>query len=72
MTVGVLHVPLVRFAVGNDKSARSKYSGPTGKPRAAKVARAVWSGGKAVKPYLSLFESWNWPERLPDLSVRRR
>jgi hypothetical protein len=26
----------------------------TGKPDAVKVARPVWSGGKAEKPYLSL------------------
>ena len=45
---------LVRSAVGNDKSARSKYSGPTGKRSAGKLARSVWSGGKAVRPYLSL------------------
>jgi hypothetical protein len=56
MTVGVLYVLLVRFAVGNDKSARSKYCGPTGKRSAGKLACSVWSGGKAVRPYLSLFE----------------
>ena len=54
MTVGVLYVLLVRFAVGNDQSARSKYCGPTGKRSAGKLACSVWSGGKAVKPYLSL------------------
>ena len=54
MTVGVLYVLLVRFAVGNDKSARSKYCGPTGKRSAGKLACSVWSGGKAVRPYLSL------------------
>ena len=48
--------PWVRFAVGNDKSARSKYCGPTGKRSAGKLACSVWSGGKAVRPYLSLFE----------------
>ena len=54
MTVGVLYVLLVRFAVGNDKSARSKYCGPTGKRSAGKLACSVWSGGKAARPYLSL------------------
>ena len=48
---------LVRPAVGDDQSARSKYYGPTGKPRAGKLACAVWSGGKAVRPYLSLLKS---------------
>ena len=47
-------VPLVRSTVGNDKSARSKYDGPTGKRSAGKLACSVWSGGKAVRPYLSL------------------
>ena len=71
MTVGVLYVLLVRFAVGNDKSARSKYCGPTGKRSAGNkrsarggLACSVWSGGKAVRPYLSLFE-----DCFPDLSV---
>ena len=50
--------PLVRFTVGNDKSARSKYTGPTGKRSAGKLACSVWSGGKAVRPYLSLFTIW--------------
>jgi len=45
---------LVRPAVGDDKSARSKYYGPTGKRSAGKLACSVWSGGKAVRPYLSL------------------
>ncbi len=45
---------LVRSAVGNDESARSKYLGPTGKRSAGKLACSVWSGGKAVRPYLSL------------------
>ena len=60
MTVGV--VLLVRFAVGNDKSARSKYVGLTGKRSAGNkrserggLACSVWSGGKAARPYLSLF-----------------
>src|SRR6266498_1270082 len=48
---------LVRSAVGNDESARSKYLGPTGKRSAGKLACSVWSGGKAVRPYLSLFEA---------------
>ena len=47
---------LVRPAVGDDKSARSKYCGPTGKRSAGKLACSVWSGGKAARPYLSLFE----------------
>ena len=47
---------LVRLAVGNDKSSQSKYDGPTGKPCAGKLARTVWSGGKTVRSYLSLFE----------------
>src|SRR6266496_3325280 len=47
---------LVRSAVGNDESARSKYLGPTGKRSAGKLACSVWSGGKAVRPYLSLFD----------------
>jgi hypothetical protein len=47
---------LVRPTVGDDKSARSKYYGPTGKRSAGKLACSVWSGGKAVRPYLSLFE----------------
>jgi len=50
--------PLVRFTVGNDKSARSKYYGPTGKRSAGKLACSVWSGGKAVRPYLSLLKSF--------------
>ena len=50
-------VPLVRSTVGNDKSARSKYDGPTGKRSAVKVACSVWSGGKAASPYLSLQNS---------------
>ena len=49
-------VRLVRFTVGNDKSARYEYDGPTGKRSAGKLACSVWSGGKAVRPYLSLFE----------------
>lgn len=36
------------------QSALSESLGPTGKPVAMKVARPVWSGGKAEKPYLSL------------------
>ena len=45
---------LVRRSVGNDESARAQYLGPTGKRGAGKLARPVWSGGKAVRPYLSL------------------
>ena len=45
---------LVRLAVGNDQSARTEWLGLTGKRRAGKLACAVWNGGKAVKPYLSL------------------
>ena len=47
---------LVRSAVGNSESARSEYLGPTGKRSAGKLACSVWSGGKAVRPYLSLFD----------------
>jgi hypothetical protein len=47
-------VRLVRPAVGNDQSARSNYSGPTGKRSAGKLACSVWSGGKTVRSYLSL------------------
>src|SRR6476659_6112289 len=54
MTVGTPEVLLVRRAVGDDQPALTQYVGPTGKPGAVKVARPVWSGGKAVKPYLSL------------------
>jgi len=54
MTVGTPEVLLVRRAVGDDQPALAKYVGPTGKSGAVKVARPVWSGGKAVKPYLSL------------------
>src|SRR6266566_5046974 len=32
-----------------------KYIGVAGKPSALKDARSVWSGGKAERPYLSLF-----------------
>ena len=60
---------LVRPAVGDDKSARSKYCGPTGKRSAGKLACSVWSGGKAARPYLSLFEGQNRLERDPDLLV---
>ena len=45
---------LVRPTVGDDKSARSKYYGPTGKRSAGKLACSVWIGGKAARPYLSL------------------
>jgi hypothetical protein len=48
---------LVRPAVGDDKPARSKYCGPTGKRSAGKLACSVWSGGKAARPYLSLLEA---------------
>ena len=58
MTVGVLYVLLVRFAVGNDQSARSKYCGPTGKRSAGKLACSVWSGGKVARPYLSLLSGF--------------
>jgi len=44
----------VRRTIGDDESALAQYVGPTGKPGAVKVARPVWSGGKAVRPYLSL------------------
>jgi hypothetical protein len=47
---------LVRPAVGDDKSARSEYCGPTGKRSARKLACSVWSGGKTVRSYLSLSE----------------
>ena len=47
---------LVRSAAGNSESARSEYLGPTGKRSAGKLACSVWSGGKAVRPYLSLFD----------------
>ena len=65
---------LVRRAVGNDKSSQSKYDGPTGKPCAGKLARTVWSGGKTVRSYLSLFDvlpcsALAAPERQP---VRRQ
>ena len=45
---------LVRLSVGNDESALPESTGPTGKRSAGKLACSVWSGGKAVKPYLSL------------------
>ena len=44
----------MRRTIGDDEAALAQYVGPTGKPGAVKVARPVWSGGKAVKPYLSL------------------
>ena len=44
----------MRRCVGNGDSALDEYLHPTGKRSAVKVARSVWSGGKAVKPYLSL------------------
>jgi hypothetical protein len=37
-----------------DTEETGEYIGRTGKPGAVKVARPVWSGGKAVRPYLSL------------------
>ena len=45
---------LVHLSVGNDESALPESTGPTGKRSARKRACSVWSGGKAVKPYLSL------------------
>ena len=33
---------------------------PAGKPDAVKVARPVWSGGKAARPYLSLRGLVDW------------
>ena len=45
---------LVHLSVGNGESALPESTGPTGKRRARKRACSVWSGGKAVKPYLSL------------------
>ena len=39
------------------QSALSESLSPTGKPVAMKVARPVWGGGKAEKPYLSLLTS---------------
>ena len=44
----------MHLSVGNGESALPESTGPTGKRSAVKVARSVWSGGKAVKPYLSL------------------
>src|SRR5436853_7643004 len=38
----------------NRHPTTSKYLDPTGKPDAEKLACPVWSGGKAVRPYLSL------------------
>ena len=43
-SVGVFHEP-----------TDEKYIGEAGKPSALKDARSVWSGGKAERPYLSLF-----------------
>src|SRR5215510_15605304 len=45
---------LVHLSVGNGDSALPESTGPTGKRSARKRACSVWSGGKAVKPYLSL------------------
>jgi len=45
---------LVHLSVGNGESALPESTGPTGKRSARKRACSVWSGGKAVKPYLSL------------------
>jgi hypothetical protein len=50
MTVSQTGAPFRRFGA----SALSEYTGPTGKRSAVKVARSVWNGGKAAKPYLSL------------------
>jgi hypothetical protein len=44
----------VRPSVDTGESTLSESTGPTGKRSAVKVARSVWNGGKAVKPYLSL------------------
>lgn len=43
-SVGVFHEP-----------TDEKYIGEAGKPSALKDACSVWSGGKAERPYLSLF-----------------
>ena len=55
----------MRSTVGNDKFAQSESCGPTGKRSAGKLACSVWSGGKAVRPYLSLFEALSPLERDP-------
>jgi hypothetical protein len=60
---------LVRPAVGDDKSARSKYCGPTGKRSAGKLACSVWSGGKAARPYLSLYTIYDANESPKDSVV---
>jgi hypothetical protein len=44
-SVGVFHEP-----------TDEKYIGEAGKPSALKDACSVWSGGKAERPYLSLFD----------------
>src|SRR6266545_3714781 len=54
MTVGFISALLVRRSIGYDQSALDESFGPTGKRRAGKLACAVWSGGKAARPYLSL------------------
>ena len=45
---------LVRLPMDFHESALREYLDPTGKRSAVKVARCVWKGGKAVRPYLSL------------------
>jgi hypothetical protein len=62
---------LVRLAVSNDQSARAESYRPTGKRSAGKLACSVWSGGKVVRPYLSLLESWFLLDGVPDLPRRR-
>jgi hypothetical protein len=47
-------VRLVHLSVSTGESALPESIGPTGKRNARKRACSVWSGGKAVKPYLSL------------------
>jgi len=51
------HVPYFLHFTGkasNGESALPESTGPTGKRSARKRACSVWSGGKAVRPYLSL------------------
>src|SRR6266498_82813 len=57
MTVGFISALLVRRSIGYDQSALDESFGPTGKRRAGKLACAVWSGGKAARPYLSLLRN---------------
>jgi predicted nucleic acid-binding protein len=44
----------VHLSAVHGESALPESTGPTGKRSARKRACSVWSGGKAVKPYLSL------------------